>query len=101
MKEEFTPYPHGPWGRDSLMALAAVRYCLGRQTYIVSDCCDWLIASWKDLKPSMRDIIKRDIKEEFKRDDEYRADGIVENLPLGANMDREQWERVRKLWTDC
>lgn len=25
----------GPWGRDDLMALAAVRYCFGRMSYIV------------------------------------------------------------------
>ena len=24
------------------MALAAVRYCLGRMSYIVGDCCEWL-----------------------------------------------------------
>lgn len=32
-----------PWGRDDLMASAAVRYCLGRSTYIVGDRADWLI----------------------------------------------------------
>ena len=28
----------GAWGCDGLMALAALRYCLGRMTYIVGDC---------------------------------------------------------------
>lgn len=31
-----------PWGRSDLMATAAVRYCLGRCSYIVGDCVDWL-----------------------------------------------------------
>lgn len=30
-------------GHDHLMVIAATRYCLGRMSYIVSDCADWLI----------------------------------------------------------
>ena len=36
------------YGRADLMAIAAVRYCLGRMSYIVGDCADWLIAEWPD-----------------------------------------------------
>jgi hypothetical protein len=85
------------YGRDDLMAIAAVRYCLGRMTYIVSDCADWLIGSWPDLKPSAQKIIQRDVEETFQRDDEYRATG-GEHRPLGMDCDRDQWERVRRLW---
>ena len=82
------------WGRDCLMPVAAVRYCLGRQTYIVSDCADWIIGCWHKIPKRMQLVIQRDIEEAFEHDDRidsgYRA--------LGANCDRQQWERVRALW---
>lgn len=86
------------WGRDDIMALAAVRYCLGRMTYIVSDCADWLPTVWPHLSEDTRHVIQRDVEEEFERDDRARAEGGT-YLPLGMDMDRRQWERVRKLWT--
>ena len=79
------------------MAIAAVRYCLGRQTYIVSDCRDWLIEQWPNIKPSARAVIQRDIEESFARDDESREAGNSYR-PLGMDWDREDWEKVRGLW---
>ena len=87
-----------PWGRSDLMALAAVRYCLGRMSYIVGDCCDWLRAVWPDIQPSTRTTIARDIEEAIKRDDESRAEPGREHHPLGMEMDRSQWLAVRALW---
>jgi hypothetical protein len=87
----------GAWGRADLMALAAVRYCLGRQSYIVSDCCDWLPTVWQALQPGMRETIARDIEEAFARDDEARERGD-QYMPLGMDMDRAQWAAVRRLW---
>lgn len=87
----------GAFGRDDLMALAAVRYCLGRMTYIVSDCADWLVHQWPHISPSTRAIIQRDIEAEFERDDAARERGDA-YLPLGMTMDRRTWERVRGLW---
>lgn len=85
------------FGRDGLMAVAAVRYCTGRMSYVVSDCVDWLHQVWPDLPESARNCIQRDIEEAFKRDDEAREDGR-EYKPLGMDMDRQQWERARELW---
>ena len=73
---------NNPYGRDELMAIAAVRYCLGRMSYIVGDCVDWLIGAWQTLDQSTRNIIQRDIEEAFLRDDEAREDGR-EYKPLG------------------
>jgi len=84
------------FGRDDLMAIAAFRYCLGRMTYIVSDCADWLIEQWENLSPSARSIIKRDLEEAFAQDDEDRANGN-KYKNLGHDCDRQQWERVRRL----
>ena len=75
-----------PYGRDDLMAVAAVRYCLGRASYIVGDCCDWLVDTWPLLRPSAQTVIRRDVEEAFQHD------------ALGMDIDRQQWERVRRLW---
>lgn len=88
---------NNPYGRDNLMVIAAIRYCLGRMTYIVSDCADWIIENWNDWPESVRKIIQRDIDEAFVTDDEARNDRR-EYLPLGMDCDRQEWERVRKLW---
>lgn len=87
----------GPWGRGDMMAIAAVRYCLGRQSYIVSDCVDWLMGCWTSLNDRCRNVIARDIDEAFAHDDEARARGD-KYRPLGMDMDRQQWERARALW---
>ncbi len=60
------------YGRDQLMVTAAVRYCLGRMTYIVSDCRIWLRAVWPHLSENARTVIARDVDEAFQRDDEAR-----------------------------
>lgn len=85
-------------GHDHLMFIAAFRYCLGRQTYIVGDCADWLIKTWPLLSDQTKAIIKRDLEDEFRRDDEARSDGH-DYKPLGADCDRKQWARVRQLWS--
>lgn len=84
-------------GHDHLMVIAATRYCLGRMTYIVGDCCDWLRQIWPLLHESTQKIIQRDIEEAFARDDDDRASGR-EFKELGHDCDRKQWERVRVLW---
>ena len=85
------------YGRHDLMAVAAVRYCIGRMSYIVGDCADWLIEVWPTISKSAHHLIKRDIEEAIIDDDNDRADGR-EHKRLGMDCDREQWERVRKLW---
>ena len=85
------------WGRDDLMALAAVRYCLGRSSYIVGDCVEWLHKQWPHLSTGIRKTIARDIEEEIARDDEARAEGR-EHKPLGWDCDRARWLTTRELW---
>lgn len=89
--------PPNPWGFDGLMATAAVRYCLGRQTCIVKACADWIIGLWERFPESVREGVRRDVEEAFAEDDQDRADGAPCRR-LGMDMDRKQWERVRALW---
>lgn len=53
---------------DQCMAMAAHRYCLGRATYIVGCCHEWLRHTWKDFEPNTRNVMVRDTIEAFCRD---------------------------------
>lgn len=79
------------------MVLGAVRYATGRMSYVVGTTCDWLAANWGRLEPQLRGTIARDLEEEFEADDRARAEGRAYK-PLGMDMDRAQWERVRALY---
>ena len=46
-----------------LMIAAAVRYCLGRQSYIVPACIDWLVRWWGKVESQTAMGIVRDIVE--------------------------------------
>lgn len=87
----------GAWGWRDLMVLSAFRYCLGRMTYISGVCADWLVAKWADIPPHAQALIRKELDETFRQDDEDRA----MNEPfkaLGWDCDRESWEKVRALW---
>lgn len=85
------------WGWHNLMVISAFRYCLGRQTYVVRACANWLIDIWPLLTEQTQGVIRRDLEEEFQRDDEARARD-EKHKPLGWDCDRKDWERVRALW---
>ena len=58
---------------DHLMVMAAVRYCLGRKSYIVSSCIEFLNSHWDtQLQIADKRIIIRDIAEYLQ--DYYRPD---------------------------
>jgi hypothetical protein len=95
----------GPWGFNEIMVAAAVRYCLGRRTYIVHSCADWLIGQWAGFSAHTRELVQRDIEEEFTQDDASRAEPTDNWIagpvhPLGHDADRREWERVRALWSE-
>jgi hypothetical protein len=78
------------------MAVCAVDYCLGRQTYITCMCADWLDEVWSSLPERAQYLIKRNVEEAFDKDDHARVVGG--KWALGSDCDRAEWERVRKLW---
>lgn len=82
---------------NDAVAIWAFRYCLGRRTYVVSDCVKWLMRNWDKFDPHVRDIVKNDLDDAFQHDDAARARGS--NCPtLGDDCDRAEWEKVRALW---
>ena len=79
----------------------ATRYCLGRMTTAVEFHCSWLVANWDKIPKDERMAIQHDVEAGFEHDDRWRTmhGGCADrSAPLGHNMDRLQWERVRALW---
>lgn len=84
--------------------LGAFRYYCGRMTYAVSAFCEVLISAWEDLPEETRLLIQRDLETEFWHDNEERKKDPKNKRSykrLGQDIDRAEWEKVRKLWTDA
>ena len=83
---------------DQLMVQAAVGYCLGRATYIVPVCCDWLTAIWPQVESTARQIICRDIIVAIQTDragHEMDVERWVKFLKR-AEITGSEWERIRQ-----
>ncbi len=70
------------WGYHNLMVIAAFRYCLGRRTYIVSSCVDWLVKYWDDIDPNTRSIIVEETKK------------AIDNGDSGDFFDTGSWQQL-------
>ena len=75
--------------------LYSFRYVLGRKTYAVSSYCDWLCEIWGDVPERYKNLIEKELSEAFERDD---IDRVGSGYPLGSDIDRQQWEKVRRLY---
>ena len=64
----------------------ATRYCIGRQSYAVSEHAQFLEKHWHRLSEKTRWVISREVEEALAKD---RA---------GMEQDREEWRRVARLW---
>jgi hypothetical protein len=69
----------------NLLAVPAVRYALGRRTYVVADVTDTLAANLDALTPDTRRIIISDI------------DAAATLGTIGMAMDHERWMTLRSL----
>ena len=78
---------------EEQMLISAVRYALGRQSYIVGDTCRF-VANIKDkLSQNCIAIIVRDIEEELKR---YHEFGQM----LGMECDEKDWVELLRILKD-
>lgn len=89
------------------LVMSATAYYLGRQTAAVHSHCERLIKAWPQLDKHVRDYIERIVESEFSR-----YDAVLESIkqmgelrtghsfvmPLGHDMDRKMWLKVRQLW---
>ena len=67
------------------MLLCSFRYSLGRMTYIVGECVEWLTLYWHIMPENWRAQIHNDIRK------------AIEQNAAGMACDIEQWKRVLDL----
>lgn len=72
-------------GDTSMMVSYAFRYCLGRMTYAVSDCVEFIIANWDNIHTNEQRLMHGDIK---------RA---IYSGQAGTETDKQQWRKVLAL----
>lgn len=72
---------------DEKILICAVRYSLGRMSYIVNDVAQYVTFKRKALSKQCIDIIIRDIEEEMER---YHCIGQT----LGMECDERTWTRL-------
>lgn len=69
--------------------VAALRYYMGRSSYMVANFCDLLIKNWPELPSETKNNIRIDLEHSFLLQDQGA---------LGADAEIAEWSRVRKLW---
>ena len=72
---------------EEMILICAVRYALGRMSYIVGDVCRYVALKQPDLSQNCINIIIRDIEEELER---YHKCGHT----LGMECDERTWVRL-------
>lgn len=72
-----------------LIVLCAVRYAIGRRTYMPSTVVNWIKRNWAAIAPKDRTLILRDVTEEC---DRYMRGG--DNL--GDRCDVATWMEFKK-----
>lgn len=76
------------------MALCAIRYCIGRRSYIVRSGHAWA-RDWGRRSAWVRDVIRRDLREAAARcDRELAGDSKYPNEWLGDPHDEAGWRDV-------
>lgn len=63
---------------DQLMVMAAHRYSLGRRSYIVGSCIEFLDQVWGQLTVNTQEVILRDTLEALKHSDRGDAGGAMD-----------------------
>ncbi|CAH2606256.1 conserved protein of unknown function (plasmid) [Rhodovastum atsumiense] len=75
------------------MALCAIRYTIGRRSYVVSDGARWA-RKWGAKSPWVRRVIIRDLESEVADIDADRAEGRRARATLGDAQDEREWRAV-------
>ena len=76
------------------MAICAIRYCIGRQSYIVASGIEWA-RKYAALSPWVRQTIIDDLESAVEKLDRGRSETGYTILPfLGADSDEREWRQV-------
>lgn len=88
-------------GTDDLV-FWSYRYFMGRMTISTCAFANELATAWPLLGLRQKDIIKKELEQEFERDDKARKDKKKKAgfcmYPLGQDCDRAAWQLVRDVY---
>jgi len=91
---------YGSWLDNMIMVISAHRYCLGRETYVVGACIDWLTAIWPVLESNTQSVILRDTIEALM---DGNAGFPSIDVPAWKRFCEEQWTRIsheQQVWIE-
>ncbi len=77
----------------SRLWIGAFRYYCGRMTISTHSFCNSIIVNWSQIPDQAKEVIKRDLLEEIKRDDRDREQNR-EHKALGHDIDSKMWREV-------
>jgi len=89
---------------DQLMATAAHRYCLGRASYIVPTCLEWIDDTWDQFDRNTQRVMVRDTIEflmQYKARNDYEEHGWKAFAERGFNSlpeEDQEWVRRNVAW---
>jgi len=75
--------------KGGIMVVSALRYALGRYTYVPGAVQDWITDHWDNLDSNTRCVVVRDVFEYLY--DEYKRD-LSADSPFG-DYDTKTWEK--------
>ena len=76
-----------------MLWIGSFRYYLGRMTISTHSFAESLVQHWGNIPERAKEVIKRDLDEEIKRDDRDRERGS-EHKALGHDCDSKMWRAV-------
>lgn len=77
------------------LAIQSLRYCMGRMTYAVSDCADFISQHWQDFSQNTKNIIIRELDTGLELHEDDVRDGR-EYRYLGHDCDYRKWKSLRE-----
>jgi len=78
---------------NDFFVLSAMRYAMGRMTYIVYETVRWIISVWPHITSGTKSLVRRELSEALMRDAIDRDAGKDIGF-LGALCDRDSWEAL-------
>lgn len=81
-----------------IMVTCALRYALGRMTYVPGAVQDWIKTYWDDLDSNTKFVVVRDVFEYLY--DDFRTSGKMASPKPFGGYDIKEWERfaIDRYW---
>lgn len=76
-----------------MLWIGAFRYYLGRSTIATHGFCESLVQHWGNIPKRSQVVIKRDLAEAIRRDDDDR-ENVRQHKALGHDCDSKMWRAV-------